>query len=250
MPTWKPHLRLTMSGTLGTSGEIFSCSLSLEPNAGTWQDIVLTVLDHSSFGPFMGMVEADGWEDMVADVVNFWARPASDICAHARLKMVKLAAIGPDGLYAAAPLEAARDVPGANAEAAWAPPFQISRKVTLETDGDLGRIKGGFYLPAPATLGGGNFDSGSGLWAIVSTEAVRGSVVQLLNDLANEPGLDAHDIRPVVASSGRHNKNGTVRLGPTNPEIKRVNIGRRPDVIRRRANKTSEARLADAAVSF
>lgn len=248
--TFEPHLKLTWGGSLGTSGEIWSCSLGLKPHTGPWQSIVTGGLQLAALTNYLVDFQSTSWEDMHADVQSFMTRAATRGTANARLKYVKLAAIGADGLYAAAPLEASYDSPCGVSDVAYQPPYQIARKVTLETDGDMGRIKGGFYLPAPQLASGFGFDAASDLWDVSTVEEVRGSVVQFLNDLANEPGLDDQDLRPIVASQGRHNKNGTVRLGPSNPEVARVNIGRRVDVIRRRANKRTEARVADAAVSF
>jgi hypothetical protein len=248
--TFVPHLRLAWGGSLGTSGEIWSNSLALEPHTGTWQSVVTGGLQLAALTAYLVDFQSTSWEDMHADVAAFCTDAGVRGTALSRLKYVKLAAIGADGRYAGAPLEAAYDVPMGVPDDAYQPPYQIARKVTLETDGDLGRIKGGFFLPAPQLASGFGFDAPSDLWDVTTTESVRDHVVTFLNNLANEPGLDDQDLRPCVASQGRHNKNGTVRVGPSNPEVVRVNVGRRPDVIRRRANKRTEARLADASVSF
>lgn len=248
--TYKPHFRLSMIGELGGGREIFSCNLSLVPHTSTFTSIVTGALQLDYLTSLLVDFGGTNWEDMQADVAAFWQRGTSQIHQGAVLKTIKMAAIAEDGTYGAAPLEAAGSWAGGQpSPQAELPPWQVARKITLETDGDLGRVKGGFYLPAPP-VNQYTWDSTTGLFDLDTTTGVRDSVVTFLNDLANEPGLDDQDLRPVIASQGRHNKNGSVRQPPTNWEIKRVNVGRRPDIQRRRANARDEARFADSAVSF
>lgn len=248
--TMKPHLKLTLNGSLGSSGEIFSCSLALQPHDNGWFAAEAALSPAPAFTDYMTGQVGPHFSDIVNDCTAFWARPDTDVHGYAVLKTVKLVAIGADGHYASAPQEAAVNVAGGGGGgSAECPAWQIARKITLETDGDLHRVKGGFYLPLPihaAVV----WDGTTGLFTSARTNQVKASVVTFLNDLANNPGFDFADLRPCVASQGRHNKNGTVRLGPDNYEVKRVSVGRRPDVIRRRANKRTEAREAASNVSF
>lgn len=240
---YKPHLRLTWSGTL-PDGEIWSNNLSLVPDGSEWE-----ALFAGAVAPYIAalntlLVNINLTDDLVADVVAYHTRADSFISTDAVLKRITVAAIDDNGHYSAAPREAAVNVGGSRAASRM--PHQISRKITLETDSDLGRVKGGWYQPLPSVEG---FDYSTDLWAVAQTTQVRDSVKTFLDNLQDAPGLDFNSFRVVVASQGRHNKNGTVRQGPGNFDVKRVNVGRRADVQRRRANKLSEARIADATLA-
>lgn len=232
-----PHYRLTWSGTL-PNGEIWSNSLSLvqETNlAGTIDDLL-----GFEFGPYL---DSDAWDDLVADVTAYHGRLSTRICDDCHLKKISLAPIDALGHYGGPAREAAVDVTGG---AAGAFPHQIARKVTLEASEDLGRVKGGWYIPRPSSFG---FDVSTDLWAVDNTEGVRDSVQQFINDINNAPGIDEQSVRVVIASQGRHDRNGNLRLAKGNYVVDTVNVGRRADVQRRRANKLLEARLADAPVA-
>lgn len=235
---YNPHMRLSLTGTLPDE-EQFSCNLSLTYNDNP---IMSTILERMSDQTFLG----NDWLDLVADCEAFWKDVNVGICAGAVLKRVKLAPIGADGLYAGPPLEAAVNAQGSNGALTDNLPHQISRKVTLETDGDLGRIKGGFYLPMVSQTG---WNRTTDLTDVTYVEYMRAAVKSFLDDVENAPGLDTSGFKVVIASQGRHNKDGSVRVAGGNHKVKRVNIGRRLDVQRRRANKLSEARIADAALA-
>lgn len=240
--TFEPHLRLTMNGEIGGGQEIFSMMLSLAPDGGILgQDVANYLASEITQGIF---------DDIVQDCVDYFKRVDTQISPHARLLRVKLAHINADGHYAGNPLEAAVSQAGSDGyTAAQKPcgPWQISRKVTLLTDGDLGRVKGGFYLPCPVAA---PYDAASDLWSVDSSNEVEASTATFLNALANEPNLDVLDLKPVVASQGRHNKNGSVRLAPDNHEVTGISVGRRPDVQRRRANRVLENRTTPQDVNF
>lgn len=231
--TYVPHYRLTMAGEL-PAGEAFSCNLALTSNDAP----LIELLDF-----FTNDIPGALWDDIVADCSAFWARPASGINLSAVLKRIKLAAIDENGHYAGAAREAAVNVGGGDNNVRH--PLQMSRKITFEADEDLGRVKGGFYLPAPTT---NSWDAATNLTSVAYTESVRDSVQTFLNDLNNAPGFDANSLRVVIASQGRRSRTGAVTMPPKNCYVKRVNVGRRLDVQRRRANKISEARIADVAV--
>jgi hypothetical protein len=225
------------------SGEMFSRSVSLGVSGF---DVAAALAFTNNARD--NLAQAD-FDDLVSDVTDYWSRYQTWISARAILKTVKLAPIGANGAYTGPAREAAVNVPGgASTSAGYGEmlPHQISRKVTLETDGDLSRIKGGWYLPGCSSQG---FDAGSNLWSATVTSDCRDSTDTFLEALANSTGLDAlGSYKVVVASQGR-NRNGAQVVAPGNWEVKRVNIGRRLDVQRRRANKLSEARIADADVS-
>lgn len=244
--TFDPHFRLTWSGTL-PDGEIWSNSLSLVPDDDPWKALI--VFEAKIAYLTNRLTDVNLTDDIVADVSAYHSHADSRIHESAVMKRVTLAAIGEDGRYAAAPAEAAVNVAGGRqsvAQGAHPFPHQVARKITLETDVDLGRVKGGWYQPRPTTEG---WAEDTNLWDAGVTATVRDRVKTFLDDLQNAPGLDANSFRVVIASQGRHNKDGSVRLGPTNANVERVNVGRRVDIQRRRANKLSEARIADAALA-
>lgn len=233
--TFVPHFRLSMIGTM-PGDEIFSCNLSLIPDNAAWPAVFDDAMD---FALWTAVLDPDGdnFGDLVADCQAFWSREATGIHTTTVLRKVKLAAIGSDGLYIAAPAEALVTTPGTGAFSPF--PNQVARKVTLHTDGDLKRVKGGFYLPG-ATLAG--FDQATQLYSTAITDAAEDSAKQFLDAVENVPGIDAESWTVVVASQGRHNKDGSVRRPPTNHGVTGVSIGRRADVQRRRSNRISEAR--------
>lgn len=239
--TYKPHLRLTWSGDL-PSGEIWSNSVSLVPDHGDWLALAGAAGMIAYLGTLLDTINLT--DDLVTDVSNFHSRLDTRIVMDCVLKRITVAALDDEGHYIDAPREAAVNVQGGAANGQM--PHQIARKVTLETDGDIGRVKGGWYIPRPSNYG---FDVATDLWSTDQTSALRDSVKTFLDDLQNAPGLDFNSFKVVVASQGRHNANGSVRVAPDNHEVKRVNIGRRADVQRRRANKISEARITDATLA-
>lgn len=235
-----PHYRLTMRGDL-TDGEIWTCSLSLVPDNSAWE----TIASYAGFAEYLRehILAVNLTDDLAADCKSYFTRAGTHISQYATLTRVTLAAIDENGRYAAAASEVA--VTGAGGADSTPFPHQIARKVTLESDDDLGRVKGGWYLPSPSTAG---WDPLTNLWSATVTAEVRDSTQTFIQDLENAPGLDDNSFRVVIASSGRHNRDGSVRMGPRNSDVKRVNVGRRVDVIRRRSNKLSEARISDATV--
>lgn len=226
------HLRLTLTGTL-PANEQFSVQLGLVPDQG----VFLTVAS-GGFGAIARELLDDNqalFDDVVGDVQNFWESPGAGIMSWATVHRVKMAAIGDDGRYAAPPREAAVSFSG---NVAGSPlPNQVARKVTLITDGDLGRVKGGFYLPSPAP---GPYDGGAQLFSVASTDAVRTQVANFIEDLENSPGLDFDSFKVIVPSAGRRNKDGSLRVGPKNHDVTGVTVGRRADIVRRRANQIPE----------
>lgn len=233
---YEPHLRLTMSGEIGGGLEIFSMTLNLEPDGG--------ILGQDVANYLAATVTTGDFTDMVEDVKAWFRDPALNVSPRARLTRVKLAHINSEGHYASSPQEAAVSERGAQGggflENERPPgPWQISQKCTLHTAGDLGRIKGGFYLPVPSL---DDYDPAIDLWTVGHVNAQEAVTKTFFDNLTNEPNLDVLDLRVVVASQGRRNKDGSVRLGPDNHHVTGVSFGRRPDVQRRRANKVSEAR--------
>lgn len=231
------HVRASLIGDL-PDGEMFQCSISLKP--------VRALLDDPDPEDAIG-------EDVAGDpsgrffdaATSFWSRAATQVFPTCVLRRVKLAPIGGTGEYSGSPREYAVDIPG-GAEAGWGPlPHQMARKITLETDGDLGRVKGGFYLPGCTRFG---FDFTTDLYTAEVTADLRESVVTFLDEVMSDPVGSEVQWQVVIPSTGRHNRLGAETVAPMLHDVKRVNVGRRIDVQRRRANKLSEARITDAVV--
>lgn len=223
-----PHYRLTMSGVIGPDpgNEIWSCTLNIS-NGDT----------ESLEARLLGAQPDDAVYDQFANSCALWfIRPASGIHPDCGLRKIKIAHVGADGKYTGAPVErpSAQQGHGANG---IRHPNSVALALTLNTTADLGRVKGRIYSPLPAfqVLSDGTISA-------VDRNAASASFQQLVNDINNQPGLDVLDLRVVVASQGRHNKNGTVRLGPGNHVVTSVGVGRVLDTVRRRRNALVEGR--------
>lgn len=228
-----PHIRLSMLGTLGggTQSEIFSMNLSLAQFIGD--------ADTGNRDPDVGLggvldLDNDQRTDIVDNCVAWFSRPDTLIHPSAVLRTVKMAEIGADGHYTEAPYEAAVNAAGGFGNAGRFP-NQIAYAVSLKTRGDLGRVKGRFYVPAPSVA-----LEDDGTISNAAAEQMEGSAVQFLNDLADEPGIDVLGLQPCVASQGRHNPNGTVRAQPANWRVRDVAVGQVLDTVRRRRSALSE----------
>lgn len=233
MPAHAPaHVRVTMSGTL-PGNEIFSCSLSLKglfsgaPDPSPAEAINVDPVGYPS-----------SKQRVVDAVTAFWVKAEAGMTEAAHLTNLRFAPIGDDGLYTAASQDVPVDVRGLTGIAS-SPPNQIARKVTLLSDGDLGRVKGGFYLPSP---GLNTVDISTQLASAAAAEGVASAVATMLHDIEDNGPSDLFTWRVVIASAGRHNADGTVRRPPTLHDVTQVSVGRRLDVQRRRANKISEVR--------
>lgn len=222
--TYLRHMRLTLSGTLGDGSDMFSFGLSMYPNQDRLTEWLLP-----------SFITDDEADNMRADCISFWQDARNGIGSNAHLKRIKFAPIGTDGKYAAAPKEFGVDLAGP-VGIGDLHPWQVSTAVTLETDADLTRVKGRIFLPVPRV----GFDANTDLVPVGWSDDVTASVVSWINALANDPGIDFADWRVCVSSQGRHNSDGSQRLGPGNYDVQRVHTGRRLDVQRRRANKVGE----------
>lgn len=242
--THVPHLRLSLNGTLPNS-EIFSCNLSLRVDGRTETEFLDWFSGNST------TIGDENFADLVADCTAFWGRVQTGISSRAVLTRIKLAPIGSNGRYSGPAREAAVNVagpinPGDVGGTGEMLPHQIARKVTLETDGDLARVKGGFFLPGVVRMG---YDASTDLTSATFVADVRDSVKTFIDAVNNAPGLDASGSYTVVIASQGRVHNGVQTIPPTLFPVKRVNVGRRLDVQRRRANKITEARITDAAVA-
>lgn len=222
------HYRVSMNGTLGPAKhEIFSMNFALAryfEQAETSGSEALPFLDPS----------ATVWTDVANDCAAFVSRADTLIHPDAVLRMVKIAHIGTDGRYLSGAVE--RPVAAAGG---FAPgtrfPNQTALATTLKTKGDLGRIKGRFYMPLVATPVGPD-----GLIAEAQAEQIESSVATFINAVNNQPGIDVLNLNVAVASQGRRDKFGAIRVQPANWRVRSVGVGRTYDTIRRRRNKLLE----------
>lgn len=212
---FQQHLRVTATGTLLQGQERFSFGLNLsDPNVDEFFE--------------------DGRpEDVVADVSAFFASPAALINAAAVLTEVKVARIGPTGLYIRDPfISAVLNVAGGASGNSPYPP-QVALAVSLDTDLRGPRGRGRFYLPMP-----GMAITSTGAIAELDALSVRDAVVGLVNNLNNGPGISTPEPRVVVASS----------LGGNN-DVTSVRVGRVLDTIRSRRTSLSEGYTEAAGVT-
>lgn len=226
--TYRPHVLMTCHGTLPGS-EIFSFGIALgraDPLDNDW-------LDNAAFQP-----DATVWDDLRDDCAAFFS--GAEISPRAVLTTVKFAWIGANGRYTKSPVERAvgggSGVPGGGTGTAH-PPNQVACAVTLHTGADLGRVKGRFYLPMPMQPAGTD-----GRMSEPGRDLYESQAQTFINNINNQPGLDVLDIRVVVASQGRKNLDGSVRLAHDNHLVNAVSVGRTLDTIRRRRNKVTELR--------
>lgn len=232
MPKPPPHLRVTMRAEQAF-GDIALLTLSLKPQADAGPDP-----DPQEWLGSMPLTGLDNHKTLIRDACQeMWSRATTHISHLVVLKRVTIAAIDDEGHYMGTPVEFAVSTEGGDANSPF--PAQIATKVTLETDGDLKRVKGGFFLPGRTQSG---FDWDLNLYSAGMAGEVQTSMQTFLNRIQETATGNTLHAMVVVASGGRTNPDGTVRLPPTLHDVERVSVGRRPDVQRRRANKLLEQR--------
>jgi hypothetical protein len=221
--TFVPHYRVSCIGRLGEvlGPEQFSFGFALD-NVDP------------QIGDVPGLNPNDAvWTDVANDCAAYFSHADTGIHEDAVLTMVKIAHIGADGKYLSAPVEKPVNAQGAGA--LRRPSNSTALAVTLKTNGDLGRVKGRFYLPLPEWV-----VEEDGRYSQAAVDYVEGRSQTFINNINNQPGFDVLGLRVVVASQGRRNKDGSLRRPPTNHDVVGVSVGRVPDTIRRRRNKLLE----------
>lgn len=233
-----PHVRMTAYGDL-PGGEIFNFGLSLaNPDS-----------EDGGFGNglWSGALVPGGsvWDDLAADLQTFWS--AAGVWSGCKLRGVKFASIGADGKYRDSVIErvlgSTTGVSGGNG--LYQPANQVTMAVTTHSVGDLGRVKGRFYLPMPGYQMGAD-----GRISEANRDSIETAAQTWINNINNEPGLDLLNLHAVIASSGRHNQDGSVKLPPKNWPINAVSVGRVPDTQRRRRNKLTEFRGTPSTITL
>lgn len=170
-------------------------------------------------------------EDIAADVEAWFTRIESRISQAAKLDWLKLNAIGANGRYVSQ--EATNLFEWSNADApsgtVTATYPQLTVAVSLLTDAARGRASRGRIYPPTGIM---TLDNTTGRIADTNASDMAGSMLQLLNEIANEPGLDLSSPRVVVASE----------LGSPGPmrDVTSVAVGNVVDTQRRRRNELVE----------
>jgi hypothetical protein len=213
-----PHLRITVSGLLGAAGnpafEEFSYRLNY---AGDGYRL--------RYSP-------QAAADFAADTAAFMTRVQSRFSTQVLATELKVAPIGPDGLYEDGPIIAPMNTRGAGGGPSTSP-SQVALAVSLTTPLRGPSGKGRFFLPMPFLSIGPD-----GLVAEANVQAVAVSAQTYLNDLNNGVGLDLTAARVVVASTKGFNS-----------PVTGVRVGRALDTIRSRRQALLEAYGATLPVS-
>lgn len=170
--------------------------------------------------------------DVATDVATWFEDGDALISAAARLDYVKLNAIDGNGRYfsQADTVQVEYGAADAPQGGTTAGDPQQSAVVSLLTDATRGRGSRGRFYPPTGQL---TVDGASGRVSATLTERMAGAALDLLNNLANEPGVDLSSPRVIVASD----------LGQPGParSVTSVAVGNVIDVQRRRRNALPEA---------
>lgn len=215
------HLRVTASGTFqnGPGGNVLE--------RWAWR---LNMSDPTS--QLEVSLSQGRCDDYAADISAFHLRIGTGINSFCRLKEVKLARIGTNGKYLAAPFITAVDVTGGAAVAMQRPP-QVALAVSLGSNLRGPRGRGRFYLPAPTqTLGTDLLISAN------DQEQLRLSLVTLFANLNDFPGSALQEPRVTIASSRG-----------VNSDVTSFRVGRALDTIRTRREDLVESYSAPTVVS-
>lgn len=218
---YQQHLRVTASGTFqnGSGGSVlerWAWRLNFSDPLATQND---------------SFTQAK-CDDYAADISAFHLRAGTNINSFCRLKEVKLARIGTNGKYLAAPFLTALDVTGGAALAMQRPP-QVALAVSLGSDTRGPRGRGRFYLPAPAHTIGTDL-----LILPQDAEQLRLSLVTFFAAMNDQPGVNVPEPRVTIASSKG-----------ANSDVTSFRVGRALDTIRTRREDLVETYSAPTAVS-
>lgn len=219
--TYRPHLLLSFGGQFFGS-EIWTNNLRM-----ILGDPATTLISESA----MNTWALENIDDVATDVAAWFDRTDSRISSAARLDWVKLNVINADGRYWSDTETNRFDFPaGSQPTGDTTETFpQVTVAISLLTDAARGRgSRGRIYPPTGAMALG----AGTGRITSANRAAMANSFLTLLNDLANEPGVDLQSPRVVVASD----------LGMPGPmrNVTSVAVGDIADTQRRRRNALPE----------
>lgn len=211
------HHRLVFGGPI--FGDQWSCSLRLAYRR-----------DQTGAG---ALDEQSGFDDIWSDLRNWYASPGAGAHGASYLTWMKLNAIGPDGKYANQTMTRERvvaqsaGVKGANFSDI-APQCAIA--VTLRSARARGPLsRGRFFLPCGDRVGA------DGLITVARADALANSVVSLIRNLNNFPGIDTSTTAVALVSPGGRG----LPEGGLEP-VTAVEVGRVVDTQRRRRSDLLE----------
>jgi hypothetical protein len=201
------HTKVVLLGVIG-------------PKATPWEIWSMSLsLDAGDFG-----LSEDQRNAVTAAVSDYFVRANTQISNYVHLQEVAFSLVGTDGKQIGETVRVPQDRSGLGGSMSMPP--QVALRVSLGS-GLRGRSqKGGFYLPVPAI--GISADTGQ-----ISQEAADlalSSTVSMIDQVNAVPG-----VRVVIASSVAGNV-----------PVQLVRVGRRLDVIRRRANAIPESYVAES----
>lgn len=222
--TYAPHIRLQFGGSLFVT-EQWSCSLNMRIGAQN-VDPTSIVLD------LWEQWTRDNIEDLAADVRTWHESAEARNSQAARLEYVKANVIGPDGRYRNPGETVGIFYTGTDRQPGSRTPglAQDTVCVSLLTDVTRGRASRGRFYPPTGQM---TPDAQTGRISAGEVEGVVLGAQQLLDNLANQPGIDANNPRVVVASE----------LGSPGPQrdVTSVAVGNVVDTQRRRRKDLPEA---------
>lgn len=228
MATYVPHLKVILSGTLGTSQpapEIFALGFAI----GGPTPVV-------SLGPVAA------WDTARAAITSWWGSGATHVHPSAKLTSMKLAFIGTSGAVAtnedgsfAQYKNESLAIAGGGAAGPLHPP-QVALAVSLYSARAATVGRGRFYLPLPSM----EVDASTLGVATADQQGVVNSTLAMLNAVG--AALGGSDSRVCVASGGsvKH------ALPPACYPVTRIRVGAALDTIRSRRGKVSEAYVEHA----
>jgi len=170
--------------------------------------------------------------DMFADC-KAWAAAETGIWLGSSLDTLKLARIGPNGLYREDAIVDEFPAVQFAGGTTLSFPFQVALAISLDTGQRGPRKRGRVYLPTPSV--GLETD---GQFGASSAEGFRNRFATFLNNLNNAGGLDANAPNVTIASSFGFNT-----------DVTSIRVGRVLDTQRRRRRSLPEDYTAPAAIS-
>lgn len=220
--TYRPHTLLSFGGRLFTE-ESWNCGLRIV--LGDPEDSTVSLQSYETWS-------AENLDDIAADVAAWFTSSGAKISSAARLDWVKLNAINADGRYVSESETnifewAAGDAPAGTVSPAEA---QVTMVVSLLTNATRGRASRGRFYPPTGEMG---VSPTTGRVSATLCQQMADAAKVLLDNIANEPGIDLSAPRVVVASD----------LGSPGParSVQRVAVGNVPDTQRRRRSSLPEA---------
>lgn len=219
------HMLLSFGGSLGTSGETWSCGIRM------WSSGFEGLADAAAAeqGP-------EHVEEVDAKVRAYLTSTATYLNGWARHGWTKLNAIGPNGRYIGGTTGELLHTPEFNLNGGAPGPFQTSTVISLETGVQRGlAVSGRFFLPAVAQA----TDGTGAMQAQFAVEQAT-TAAAFIRALNNWTGIDTAVAPDVcVVSQGKQGAPGSYGPGLARP-VTAVAVGRVQDTQRRRRAQLTE----------